>query len=67
MSRHKKRLQKSIHVAITDALHQLHNLEGDDRLALVTELAEWMFYDESEWDLESWLPAPEVEAYEDPY
>ena len=54
--------EKVIHQTITDAIHQLHNLEGHDRFARIVEIIEWLCNDYEELEIDWYKHLPnEVE------
>ena len=41
-------------------INRLHDLEGDDRFALMYEFNEWLFNDSEDWEMDS-LPYQKVQ------
>ena len=60
MGRHEERLRNTVQNSVTGGLNRCHQLNGDDRLALMCEFDEWLF---EEWeDIEvRWLPSGDRE------
>tara|TARA_X000000368_G_scaffold319677_1_gene256872 strand:- start:679 stop:858 length:180 start_codon:yes stop_codon:yes gene_type:complete len=56
----KKRLKKSVRKKMDLVINRLHDLEGDDRFALMYEFNEWLFNDSDDWEMDS-LPYQQVQ------
>ncbi len=56
----KKRLKKSVRKKMDLVINRLHDLEGDDRFALMYEFNEWLFNDSEDWEMDS-LPYQKVQ------
>lgn len=50
--------QQVIQQTITDAINQLHKIEGEDRCSRIVEICEWLMCDlqDEEFEIEWWNP-----------